>query len=373
MEETENWLGSDSQQGFAERFAEFHGFEICQEPWGLYYDETENCRSVSYGDGKIKDARAIERDFILGGIVVTDPDTTADLIEGTTALPSPSGEIKSKPVLGGSSDFWRTLKRKETTTFLELIDRAGVAVHYHAQDNLYYSIVDIVDSAIGLPGHEHMGMLHRELKNALYCCASQNPVGFLNGLVRFGYPNVGPDEIQPFCCYIADLLALMLKEYPRLAGSQIGFFVETLRQMMKTASRASSLIFLEGNEEGVLVEGFSAHYQTTCMLLPNATHHFDDETHISMDLVANMDNYEFLKSEDNPLIQLSDVWVGLLSRLFHFLDEWVERPTALDSWSTESRQMENLKTIKRLIDRADSLHRSLLSNCNANEVILKRG
>lgn len=72
MSDVNSGAASDSPMGFSEMIAAFHGFEICQEPWRLYYDETGNWRSVSYRDGRVRDARAFERDFILGGIVVTD-------------------------------------------------------------------------------------------------------------------------------------------------------------------------------------------------------------------------------------------------------------------------------------------------------------
>lgn len=372
MSEAKTSMDSGNEHGFACSAAEYHGFEICREPWDLYYDETENCRSVSYGGGAIKDAQAIERNFILGGIAVTDPGVTAELVEGCAELPSPSGEVKCKPVLGGSSDFWKVLRRKEVAAFLELLDRPGVVVHYHAQDNLYYSIVDIVDSVIHLPGHEHMAACHRELKNALYLCASQDRVGFLNDLATFGYPNIALSEVGSFCRYIVDLLESMLGLNPLLEESQNGFFVESLRQMMKTASKADRLVLLEGNKEGVLVEGFSAHYQTTCMLLPEATHHFDRETHVSMKLVESLGNFEFVDSKSEPLVQLSDVWVGLLSKLFRFLDEWAEDPKPQRAVLAASQQLENLRTIKRLIDRADSTHQSLLSNCNAVDVVWRR-
>lgn len=362
----------NSVQDFAYSIAEYQGFEICREPWDLYYDETENCRSISYGSGFIKDARAVERDFILGGVAVTDLGAATRLVEGCAELPSPGGEIKWKLVLGGSSDFWKVLKRREVATFLKLVDSPGIVMHYHAQDNFYYSIVDIVDSVIHLPGHGHMAAFHRELKNALYLCASRDRIGFLNSLAAFGYPNIAPSRVSSFCRYIADLLESMLEHNSFLNGSQDGFFAETLRQMMKTASKVDRLVFLEGNEDGVLMKGFSEHYQSACMLLPNATHHFDNETHISMELVESLGNFEFVDSKSEPLIQLSDVWVGLLSRLFRFLDDWVEDPRPLDMSPDASRQLENLRTIKRLIDRADSTHRSLLSNTNANDVIWRR-
>ena len=40
MPEVDSGAASDSPMGFGEMIAAFHGFEICQEPWRLYYDET---------------------------------------------------------------------------------------------------------------------------------------------------------------------------------------------------------------------------------------------------------------------------------------------------------------------------------------------
>lgn len=133
----------DFAANLGEITAAFHGFEICREPWHLYYDETGNWRSISYRNGKVKDARAFERDFILGGLVIADDAVLPELLEGSKKLPAPNGEVKCKSVLGGGKDFWKALRRQETTDFLNLLDRDGVAVHYRTQDNLYYSTVDI--------------------------------------------------------------------------------------------------------------------------------------------------------------------------------------------------------------------------------------
>lgn len=62
-------MHEDELGELARTIAEFHGFTICEEPWTLYYDETENCRSISYGNNGIKDRRPFKRDFILGGIM----------------------------------------------------------------------------------------------------------------------------------------------------------------------------------------------------------------------------------------------------------------------------------------------------------------
>lgn len=361
----------DLAPDFGEMVAAFRGFDICREPWTLYYDETGNWRSISYKDGKVSDARAFERDFILGGIVITDERVLPDLVEGAQKLPAPNGEIKCKSVLGGSKDFRKALRRQEVTAFLKLLDRDGVAVHYHAQCNLYYSIVDIVDSLLALPIHRATAAFERELKNELHLCALQDPIAFLNELSRFGYPNVSQSNVRPFCEFLE--WVIRLRQSAECPPEEIeGFFLETLRQMVRTASREDSLIFLEGNADESLVESFSSHYTTTCAVLPNAQHIFDSETHISMELVESLGNYVFIDSKSEPLVQLADVWVGFLSRLFAFLDEWMASPYIPDKSGLRSQEMDNLRTAKRLIDRSNALHRCLISNINANATVLGR-
>lgn len=351
--------------------AEFHGFEICQEPWRLYYDETGNWRSISYRDGKVRDAHAFERDFILGGIVVTDEAAIPELLEGSKKLPAPNGEIKCKSVLGGSKDFRKVLRRQETTDFLNLIDRDGVAVHYHAQDNLYYSIVDIVDSLIAIPIHRATVIFERELKNELYLCALQDPTAFLNELSSFGYPNISQSNVRPFCEFLQWVISLC-QSTERPPEEMEGFFLETLRQMVKAASKTESLAFLEGNKDDSLVDDFSSHYTTACAVLPKATHVFDEESHVSMKLAEPLNNYLFVDSKNEPLVQLADVWVGFLSRLFAFLDDWTRSPFVPDGKHLQSQEIDNLRAAKRLIDRSSDLHRSLISNVGANDTILGR-
>lgn len=116
MPEVDSGAASDSPMGFGEMVAAFHGFEICQEPWRLYYDETGNWRSVSYRDGRVRDARAFERDFILGGIVVTDDAALPELLEGSKKLPAPNGEIKCKSVSGAAKISGRFLGDKRQRT-----------------------------------------------------------------------------------------------------------------------------------------------------------------------------------------------------------------------------------------------------------------
>ncbi|MEF2827520.1 MAG: DUF3800 domain-containing protein [Eggerthellaceae bacterium] len=360
----------ENAAGLSEMVTALAGVEICKEPWRIYYDETENCRSIAYRNGAIADARTVERTFILGGIAILGEGAENELSARIESFAPRSGEMKARTVLGGSDDFARVLRRRETTRFLESIDQPGIAVHYHSQDNLYYAIVDIVDSMIAGSGNGHMFALHRELKNALYLCARIDPVGFLENLAAFGFPNVPPGEVRPFCEFIENSLLDFLETRSESLSFEDRFFIETLRQMARASSRSESLALLKDNPPDTLVEGFSDHYQQVCLFFPKAFHCFDDETHVSMDIVDG-DNYDFVDSESNLFVQLSDVWVGLLSRCFRFLGKWADDRNP-DVFAHNPIALENLKTIRRPIDRAADLHPALVSSLEADCVLRKR-
>ena len=105
-------------------------------------------------------------------------------------------------------------------------------------------------------------------------------------------------------------------------------------------------------------------------MLPHATHFFDNEFRVS-EALSGTTNCVFVDSKSEPLIQLSDVWVGLLSRLYQFLDERSLNYRQIDAVRAAS-QLENLRTIKRLIDRADATHKSLLSQVAPQSIAYAR-
>ena len=360
----------ENAAGFSEAMAALAGVKICREPWRIYYDETENCRSIAYRNGAIADARTVERPFILGGIAILGEGVEDELLVRIESFAPRSGEMKARTVLGGSDDFARVLRGRGTTHFLESLDRPGIAVHYHTQDNLYYAIVDIVDSVISVSGHEHMLAVQRQLKNALYLCASADPVGFLESLAAFGFPNVPSEKVRPFSKFIESSLLDYLETCSESLSVKDSLFIEVLRQMMRASSRNGLLAFLKNNPPDTLVEGFSGHYQQVCLLFPEATHRFDEETHVSMDIVDG-DNYDFVDSESNRFIQLSDVWVGLLSRCFRFLDRWADDRTP-NVFAHNPIALGSLKTIRKLIDRSADLHPALVSSLEADCVLRKR-
>ena len=170
---------------------------------------------------------------------------------------------------------------RQLSLFLEALDQPGIAIHYHMQDNLYYAILDIVDSLILASGHKHMAAFGRQLKNSLYLCASAEPIGFLEKLAVFGFPNISPEKVRPFCEFLESALLCFPDVQSEAPSPEDQFFAETLRQMIRASWRTESLELLKDSPPDTLVHDFSAHYQQVCLFFPGATHCFDDETHIS--------------------------------------------------------------------------------------------
>lgn len=99
--------------------------------------------------------------------------------------------------------------------------------------------------------------------------------------------------------------------------------------MLKYAGKHGKLVFLYDNESNVLVEEYYTLYQSRCYAYVNSFHHFDYEKVI----LAKMEkssllkdgqpfvNYGFVDSKNNKMIQLCDVFVGFMGKLFRFLDD----------------------------------------------------
>lgn len=315
------------------------------------------------------DARSVEQDFIVGGLVFTSDAAAERTISLARSLPAPQGEVKSKAVLGGSKDIAKTLGRKEVSRYLDALDDADTFVHYSAQNNLYFAIADIVDSLLHFDINRSFVNMHRELKDALFNVLRGDPKGSLDSLSRYGYPNVVGQDVGPFCRYLRDEVASGLTEELACEDPGAWFAAETLRQMLKAAEKEGQLFFLEGNRRDELVGGFTYNYTQGCHVFPESRHVFDMETTVSRVLGQKDNNYEFVDSKDCVLVQLSDVFVGLLGRLFAYLDGLDASAVESEAGRFKGDSLRNLSRIRSAIYRASAKHVALVHNVNANSVL----
>lgn len=258
------------------------------------------------------------------------------------------------------------------------LENSGLYVHYSTLNNLYYSLVDIVDSLFELYPYLFSDMeFIMELKSALYDLTVQHREEILDLLYRHTYPNV--INCSLFCAELCELISKYNNEeelYP-------GFFLETLRQMLKQAGKMDTLVFIQDNIPFQLIEEYYLFYLERCEIFSHSTHFFDEELTVqkrfeNIRLIEDgeeVSNYRFIKSHENSYIQVSDMLVGLLGKLFLFLDENALQEIARYRTTISKIQAENFKKLYSLIEKSDQHCKLLLKNSNSarniNERIIK--
>lgn len=75
-------------------------------------------------------------------------------------------------------------------------------------------------------------------------------------------------------------------------------------------------------------------------------------------------NYDFIDSKQNKLIQVCDAFVGLMAKMFQFLDGLSFE--TIDQLKTEENivALVNLAKINALIDRTDKYHQMMIQHAN---------
>ena len=129
--------------------------------------------------------------------------------------------------------------------FLKYLVSSNLYIHYSSLNILYWSIVDIVDSAI----------LHSEvsqqlgpefantLKNDLYRLARIEIDSVVSLFRKYEYPNIKQNEVLSFIGELSDLFGDYLDDM------ELHFGLESLRQILKEARKKGSLPFVMDEED----------------------------------------------------------------------------------------------------------------------------
>jgi hypothetical protein len=132
----------------------------------FYYDETNNIKKFSVRETDFN--CPFTANFILGGLAYEgEPPNIQPLFNGLD-LQKTVNEVKLKHIAKG--EFVECLTSKKLKVFLQYLLDSKLYVHYSSLNILYWSLVDIVDSAIA--NSKTAQRLGREfadhLKNDLY-------------------------------------------------------------------------------------------------------------------------------------------------------------------------------------------------------------
>lgn len=351
-----------------------NGIKPFNEEMTFYYDESGNCRKFYLTDNGFNDSEAIKGDFVLAGIAHNGKSYEIDLVSLHEALEYKEGqkELKFKHLYHNSADFVSFMGSKRATEFLEWLDKSGLYIHYSALNNLFYSLVDIVDSL--WETHPMCIMYFWDIKNALYDFTIEHQDEVIDILIRHTYPDV--KDTVSFCYELCDLIS----KYNDDSIYNPGFFLELFRQMLKAAGKMGKLPFIQDNEPNMLIKEYYLFYLERCEIFSKSLHIFDEEKAVEKNL-SNiqlyehgkiLNHYKFVKSHENIFVQISDMIAGLLRRLFIFLDEKSIGEIKSLAEKLNENQINNFNILWRLISRSDEKSPLLIKNANTPKNIQER-
>lgn len=335
--------------------------------WTLYYDETNNYRKFSIDskkDGYVNDPRVLFNDFIIGGIALP-PNTDLDIsgLRGALGIPQ-NVELKARHLFS-TDDFLHDAGSKRILAFLRWLSDTPALIHYFCSNNIYDAVIEVVDKSIENDYSMITAPLHWEMKDQLYILVEKNPMDFLSILCKYRYPEVDPDQEGSFCKEMVGFI-----EENRCCFEAEEFYLELLRQNLKTASRIETKSTLNFGKEGEIISDYSAHYWGVMMDSPGAMHVFDHEVQIERRLeeIALKNHredyslYRFVDSKNCPLIQIADLTVGLLGRMFNWIDGLTSDEIKDIVSGLNNRQLEAFHLINDLVDKTHIYCQYLIRN-----------
>ena len=328
----------------------------------FYYDESNNIRKLWLDENDFN--APIDSDFVLGGVMYFGDKSTADVdsLKTKLRLQKSAKEMKFKHISKAKS-FLECLNEEKVLFFLQWLYDSDLYIHFSNVNNLYFAIVDIIDS-IDEPGY--IPFIY-QMKNELYKLARKNYRDFYSLLVRCNYPNVSSKDIDYFYTHILGYIDNSCVDIP--------FDLEILRQGVKAARKQKELSFLQGNMEKTVIENYFSFYTRPIGVFPHAEHIFDNEYKIEEIFAkyefyngdSKLENYEFVNSINTPLVQVSDCIVGLLGKYYTYTN-------SIDIYQDHKlftiisdRQRKALRVLAQLIIKSERLSKLLLNSTESIE------
>lgn len=278
----------------------------------LYFDESGNTRCFWLKDGKYNVDPFIH--FVLGGIVA-DKAVDFEYAKKRIGCNVTVQEIKSRNVYKG--DFETCLKSPTLKNFLDLIIEQKWFVHFSAVELFYYAIVDIVDSIMDVDDEINL------IKNELYRILRHDISRTQQIMVQYDYPNISDDKKNRFLDSCIEVLDNYIADTGR--ANELTY---KLRISFQLAQEKKELTFIQDEDAGSLLQSFFHFYLRPIYMFKNSHIILDEELSIQEKLQfycllldgSTLENYEFVNSKDNVMVQLSDVMMGVIARYLRFVN-----------------------------------------------------
>lgn len=337
----------------------------------FYYDETNNIKKFYVRENDFN--YTFTANFVLGGLVHKGAAPNVQPLIDSFKLQKTTKEVKFKYIAKGH--FLDCLKSEKLRLFLQFVKDSDLYVHYSSLNILYWSIVDIVDSAIANSemaqklGHQ----FSTHLKNDLYKLSRLEIDSVIELFYDFEYPNIKKESVLSFIEALTSLFDGYLEQ------SEFHFGLESLRQILKEAKKKGSLPFIMDEDDYILLKDLSQFYLKPIYLFKNSIHIFDNEDFIFemiedykiLDGVTEIKNYSFVDSQTNQLVQLSDIFVGLIGKLSIYLNTSTREKIDIDFDSLSTIQQTNIDLLINLIDKSHNKNIGFLHSIDSYEEVSK--
>lgn len=327
----------------------------------FYYDESNNIRKLWLRENDFN--ASIDSDFVLGGVMQINQQhkVNVDELKKLVRLQKSAKELKFKHI-STSNEFLSCLSEPKVQIFLQWLYNSDLYVHYANINNLYYAIVDIIDS-IEEPTFIPFVF---QIKNELYKIAFTNYNDFYKLLMAYNYPNIPVTNITGFYQELIDFIDdIDVKP----------FEIELLRQGLKLACKQTELVFLQDNPDKTIIDNYFHFYLRPIGVFPYAQHIFDNEFCIASEFdkyeinLGNKraDNYKFVDSKTDSLVQVSDCIVGLLGKYYTYVNKINIHEVYQIIEKLTPMQKSTLKLFAQIIKKSEDLSKLLLNSSESLE------
>lgn len=249
------------------------------------------------------------------------------------------------------------MKEERLFKTLSWIDKSPFYIHYIHVNNLFYTLVDIFDSIVGIDEISEFEYYCR-MKSVFYCMFKDKAEALQNIMFKYKYPNLQKENIEIFC----NELLLLLGSRREMKAEE-----KFLVRMLARASKSNELVFLHGNNDYIMQENYAEFYLDPILKYQKSKHIFDEETtvqNIVKEQIAQgenvRDNFEFVKSEADIFVQLSDVVAGILGKMFKYINYTSVNQQLKDAESLSKLQEDNILLIYKLRMDAEVENRGFL-------------
>lgn len=321
--------------------------EKMEKKYYLYFDETGNCRRFRIKEGRYNVTPPAF--FVLGGVATTAASQVdVQTVREKLCINSVTNEIKAKCVFHGKTVFEDCLKQESLKGFLDLIIGQDWYFHFGTVDLFYYAIVDIIDSLVKMEENTY------ELKNELYKILCDNLEDSLHMMVKFEYPDIKKNKISDFIKELTDIIDKYITNTGKATEKTY-----KLRCYVMLGKDKEELIFIQDEEKCELLHDFTCFYYRPIYLFTGSKIFFDQENNIeemmeNQRLVVNgnvLNNFQFVDSRKDIMIQLSDVFVGLMAKYLQFINSNVDNVEKLVS-QFDNKQISSFRKFNFILDKS---------------------